>query len=58
MNELASYETRIREIAPEVPIKSVRLNRDGLLNDIVIVNSELVFRFPKVEYGFKHLKDV
>jgi aminoglycoside 2''-phosphotransferase len=57
MNELASYETRIREIVPEVPINSVSLNRDGLLNDIVIVNNELVFRFPKVEYGFKHLKD-
>jgi aminoglycoside 2''-phosphotransferase len=57
MNELASYETRIRELAPEVPINSVSLNRDGLLNDIVIVNSELLFRFPKVEYGLKHLRD-
>jgi aminoglycoside 2''-phosphotransferase len=57
MNELASYETRIRELAPEVPINSLSLNRDGLLNDIVIVNSELVFRFPKVEYGLKHLRD-
>src|SRR5258705_503840 len=42
MNELASYETRIRELAPEVPINSVSLNHDGLLNDIVIVNGELV----------------
>lgn len=57
MNELASYEKRIRELAPEVPINSVSLNRDGLLNDIVIVNGELIFRFPKHEYGFKHLKD-
>jgi aminoglycoside 2''-phosphotransferase len=57
MNELASYEKRIREMAPEIAINSVSLNRDGLLNDIVIVNGELVFRFPKHEYGFKHLKD-
>jgi aminoglycoside 2''-phosphotransferase len=57
MNELASYEKRIRELAPEVPINSVSLNREGLLNDVVIVNNELVFRFPKTEYGFKHLKD-
>jgi aminoglycoside 2''-phosphotransferase len=57
MNELAAYEKRIRQLAPELPIDSVRLNSDGLLNDVVIVNSELIFRFPKHEYGFKHLKE-
>ena len=57
MNQVGSYETRIRELAPEVPINSVSLNHDGLLNDVVIVNGELIFRFPKAEYGFKHLKD-
>ena len=57
VNELATYEKRIREIAPEVAITSLSLNREGLLNDVVIVNGELIFRFPKHEYGFKHLKD-
>ena len=57
MNELATYEKRIRELAPDVAVNSVSLNRDGLLNDIVIVNGDLAFRFPKHEYGFKHLKD-
>lgn len=57
MNELATYEKRIREIAPDVAITSIRLNCEGLLNDVVIVNDEIVFRFPKHEYGFKHLKD-
>ncbi len=57
MNELANYERRIRDIAPEVHITSIMLNREGLLNDVCIVNDELVFRFPKHEYGFKHLKD-
>ena len=52
MTELASYEKRIREMAPDVAVNSVSLNRDGLLNDIVIVNDELVFRFPKHEYAF------
>jgi aminoglycoside 2''-phosphotransferase len=56
-NELATYEKRIREIAPQVAITSLSLNSEGLLNDVVIVNGELVFRFPKHEYGFKHLKD-
>lgn len=56
-NELATYEKRIREIAPEIVITSISLNSEGLLNDVVIVNEELVFRFPKHEYGFKHLKE-
>lgn len=57
MDELSAYEERIRRLAPEVSVSSVSLNREGLLNDVVIVNGELVFRFPKHEYGFKHLKD-
>jgi aminoglycoside 2''-phosphotransferase len=56
-NELATYEERIRQIAPKVAINSLRLNREGLMNDVVIVNDELVFRFAKHEYAFKHLKD-
>jgi aminoglycoside 2''-phosphotransferase len=57
MKELEFYTTRIRQIAPEIEIENVSLNREGLMNDIVIVNSELVFRFPKHEYSFKHLGD-
>lgn len=57
MNEFAAYEKRISEIAPEVVITSISVNREGLLNDVVIVNEELVFRFPKHKYGFKHLND-
>ncbi len=50
MNELESYESRIREVAPEIQIEHISLNREGLMNDIVIVNGEIVFRFPKHEY--------
>jgi len=57
VNELSTYEERIRQLAPEVSVSSVSLNREGLLNDVVIINGELVFRFPKHEYGFRHLKD-
>lgn len=53
MNELESYEKRIREICPELAIESVSLNQAGLLNDVVIVNGELVFRFVKRDFGFK-----
>jgi aminoglycoside 2''-phosphotransferase len=57
MNELESYEGRIRKAVPKIKIDSITLNREGLMNDIVIVNGEIVFRFPKHEYSFKHLKN-
>ena len=38
---------RIRECFPGLNISSVRTDRGGLINDVVIVNEELVFRFPK-----------
>src|SRR5918911_1315672 len=57
MNELETYKSRIRKLAPEITIKSMSLNREGLMNDIVIINDEVVFRFPKHEYSFKHLKN-
>lgn len=57
MGELSTYTERIRQLAPEIAVDSVSLNREGLINDVVIVNGELIFRFPKHEYGFKRLKD-
>lgn len=53
MNEPGPYEKRIRELCPDLTIESITLNREGLLNDVVIVNSELVFRFAKSGFGFK-----
>ncbi len=38
---------RIRARFPDLVISTVYEDRDGLVNDIVIVNDELVFRFPK-----------
>jgi aminoglycoside 2''-phosphotransferase len=55
MNLPEKYMTRIGEISPELVVKSVKLNDAGLMNDIVIVNGEFVYRFPKNEYAFKHL---
>ena len=53
MNELETYTKRIRELCPETAISSVSLNREGLLNDVVVVNGELIFRFAKTGFGFK-----
>src|SRR5262249_6794649 len=57
MPELDSYLNRIREIRPDLMIESASLNREGLLNDVVIVNGAFVFRFAKRDYGFKDLKE-
>src|SRR5215470_10967999 len=57
MTDLAAYEERIRRIAPDTTIRSIRLNAEGLMNDVAIVNEELIFRFPKHEYATKHLTD-
>lgn len=53
MSKLESYEKHIREICPELAIKDVSLNSAGLLNDVVIVNDEFVFRFVKRDFGYK-----
>jgi aminoglycoside 2''-phosphotransferase len=53
MNEPGPYEQRIRELFPELTIESINLNSDGLLNDVLVVNRELVFRFAKTGFGFK-----
>ena len=38
---------RIRQLKPDLQIRSIELNTEGLLNDVLIVNRELVFRFAK-----------
>ena len=56
MSQIEAYKKRIGEISPELAIDSVNLNTTGLLNDIVIINNEFVFRFAKHVYAFKHLR--
>ena len=46
---LAAYMDRIRTHVPTLHITSVCLNSDGLMNDVVIVNHDLVFRFAMNE---------
>ncbi|HKY42478.1 MAG TPA: phosphotransferase [Pyrinomonadaceae bacterium] len=52
MNQPGPYEQRIRELFPELNIESISINREGLLNDAVVVNHELLFRFAKTGFGF------
>lgn len=45
--QLAAIQRAFPTLSPD----KVRINQDGLVNDIVIVNDELVFRFPKDDYA-------
>jgi aminoglycoside 2''-phosphotransferase len=53
MQGLDHYKQRIVDICPDLVVAHIRLNTDGLLNDVVIVNDELVFRFAKRDFGYK-----
>lgn len=55
MEPLNHYLRRISEIAPELRHDSIALDQTGLVNDVVIVNGEFIFRFPKQEHALKHL---
>ena len=53
MTDIETYQIRIREICPGLRIESASLNREVLLNDVVIINGDFVFRFAKREFGYK-----
>ena len=48
---LAQYVAQINVDFPTLDIITARLNRDGMVNDVVIVNEDLVFRFAKNDDG-------
>jgi len=55
MTDVNSFVNRIRWIAPELQITSTRMNNEGLSNDVILVNEQFVFRFPKNERGRQQL---
>lgn len=51
MSESAPYLDQIQRLAPELTIHQLGYNHEGLVNDIVIVNGQRIFRFPKSEWA-------
>ncbi len=50
------YLQSIRETYPDLRIESVHaLQREGQFNDILVVNGEIIFRFPKYPAGTRSL---
>lgn len=49
-----TYLKKIKTVFPNLEISSLRVNNDGLINDVLIINEELVFRFPRdTDWGVK-----
>lgn len=55
MKKIDTYEQRILNIFPELSIENISLNDEGLNNDIIVVNEEIVFRFPKHRHAVTKL---
>ncbi|MEO7912736.1 MAG: phosphotransferase [Roseiflexaceae bacterium] len=48
---LAGYLARIQADLPGLRVASALMNSDGMMNDVVIVNDTLVFRFAKSDHA-------
>lgn len=55
METTSRYLGRIQECFPDLAISRVEGNTEGLVHDVVIINQERVFRFPKSEGTKKSL---
>jgi aminoglycoside 2''-phosphotransferase len=55
MSEHNRFLDRIRAVTPDLEIVTSRHIQEGMVNDVVIVNDELVFRFPKTPQGEEDL---
>lgn len=52
----SNYIARIHAAYPDLRIDRIRLNDDGQYNDILIVNDDLIFRFPRHDEGIEKLE--
>ncbi len=53
---LDKYHERLLTISPELEIETVEVNVEGLVNDVIIVNGEWVFRFAKDDWAVRALE--
>jgi aminoglycoside 2''-phosphotransferase len=56
MKSQEPYLQSIREALPELAITSAEFNAQGQNSDVVVVNGELIFRFPKYPHVLERLK--
>jgi len=51
-----TYEERLKEAYPDLKIRQIEENDIGQNNDVLIINKDLVIRFPKYTEGIKKLE--
>lgn len=51
MNIPSSYLEKIRAVYPNISFEALDFNQDGMVNDVVIVNHQIVCRFAKDDWG-------
>lgn len=56
MNEYETYVESIRSVCPDLNITTVKVRSEGQNSDILIVNGETVFRFPRYAHVLKKLR--
>ncbi|KZD35509.1 MULTISPECIES: phosphotransferase family protein [Bacillus cereus group] len=56
MRKEDEYVAYLQRLYPELQINSVYINEIGQNNDVLIVNDNIVFRFPKYEKGIQKLR--
>jgi aminoglycoside 2''-phosphotransferase len=49
VNVLTSYIHAIHDVYPALLIETARLNQQGQFNDVLVINNEYIFRFPKTQ---------
>ncbi len=56
MDKRQRYIARVHELCPDLLVEAVTLDVEGQNNDILVVNDEVIFRFPKYDQGVKRLE--
>jgi aminoglycoside phosphotransferase (APT) family kinase protein len=51
VNIPAEYLEKIRAVYPSISLDRLEFNQEGMVNDIIIVDRQLVCRFPKTEWA-------
>jgi aminoglycoside phosphotransferase (APT) family kinase protein len=51
VNIPSSYLEKIRSVYPNISLDHLDFNQDGMVNDVVVVNHDLVCRFAKDDWG-------
>lgn len=47
---------QIQHARPDLEIADIQYNQDGMLNDIVIINSSVIFRFPRFSWVLEDMQ--